>query len=357
VPKITKPAPGTHVLTSGLGAGYVGYYLLGDNAGTVADSTANGLSGTVNGALTWGASPDATVISGTCLGGFAGGNTTTTYVDLGNSNVLNPTTAFAYEAWVYLPSNPGGSYWVIGRDDNTLGRSYAFGFDVDHTLVLQINGVGILDFAGTPATNQWIHLIATGSASDGHIYGYINAALTQTALWVAPAASTAPTCIGRRSYAGNQNGLIGTVGIASIANVLRSQSDVTSLFTNPGIVFPSGTSITTLRLIRGKQVNRNRYRRFTNTFTPIYFDMVSSSDHITPVTGLVSGSTLTVTLIKQGAATATAPAGTVSEVTSGGGTYQIAGAGLATDLNTQGPLTLYAIGTGCDPCKIEYTVI
>jgi hypothetical protein len=55
--KFTKPAPGTKVGSTGLAASIVAYYLLGDNAGTVVDSsTVGGNPGTVNSGLTWGAS-------------------------------------------------------------------------------------------------------------------------------------------------------------------------------------------------------------------------------------------------------------------------------------------------------------
>ena len=78
---------------------------------------------------------------------------------------------------------------------------------------------------------------------------------------------------------------------------------------------------------------------------PLFFFLTSSSDHITGVTGLGSGPS--VTLSKNGAAFA-APAGAISEI--GSGWYQVAGN--ATDTNTLGELLLHATGTGADPCDL-----
>jgi hypothetical protein len=240
-----KPAPGTKVGTTGTAASIVAYYLLNDNAGTVADSSIiGGNPGTVNGGLTWGASPDATVISGECLNGFAGvPSATTAFVDLGASSVLNPTAAAAYEIWFYptfIPSDVVG--WMLGRDDGT-NRSYALGFVVGGDIFGQINGVNQINFAGSGSNvvtaNKWNHMIVTGSAVDGHWHGYINGGLIGTASWLAPNAVTTHAFIGRRLNSGDQSAFNGTIGLVSIRNALLSAGDVATLFSNPGIVFPA----------------------------------------------------------------------------------------------------------------------
>jgi len=76
--------------------------------------------------------------------------------------------------------------------------------------------------------------------------------------------------------------------------------------------------------------------------------MVSSTDHITPVTGL----TPVVTISKNGA-TFASPAGAVTEV--GSGWYKVAGN--ATDTGTTGPLVLHATGAGSDPCDDRFEVV
>lgn len=81
-------------------------------------------------------------------------------------------------------------------------------------------------------------------------------------------------------------------------------------------------------------------RQQSTTTYPIYFLLVSSTDHITAVTGI----TPTVTLSKNGGTFASA-AGTVSEISNG--LYLLAGN--ATDRDTLGDLAIHVTGTGCDP--------
>ena len=91
------------------------------------------------------------------------------------------------------------------------------------------------------------------------------------------------------------------------------------------------------------------FRSQNNTATPLYFLLVSSSDHITGATG----KTPTVTILKSGASSFTTPAGAVTEI--GNGLYQVAAN--ATDANTLGPLMLHATATGCDPRNDEFEVL
>lgn len=81
---------------------------------------------------------------------------------------------------------------------------------------------------------------------------------------------------------------------------------------------------------------------------PLVFLLVSSTDHISPVTG----ATPTVTISKAGGAFA-APAGAVSEI--GDGWYKVAGN--ATDTGTLGPLILHATATGADPTDMLFPVV
>lgn len=90
----------------------------------------------------------------------------------------------------------------------------------------------------------------------------------------------------------------------------------------------------------------------SSTAQPLLFLLISSSDHITGLTG----ATPTVKLGKNGG-TGAAPSGTVSEIDSTNlpGLYKVAGN--ATDTNTLGPLALYATASGADPCNEEYEVV
>lgn len=90
----------------------------------------------------------------------------------------------------------------------------------------------------------------------------------------------------------------------------------------------------------------------SSTAQPLLFLLVSSTDHITGVTGL----TPTVRISKNGG-TGAAPSGAVSEVdaTNMPGWYKVAGN--ATDTATLGPLILHATGTGADPVDERYEVV
>ena len=81
----------------------------------------------------------------------------------------------------------------------------------------------------------------------------------------------------------------------------------------------------------------------SSTQSPLLFLMVSSTDHISAVTGI----TPTVTISKAGG-TFASPSGAVSEIANGW--YKVAGN--ATDTGTLGPLALHATGTGADPTDI-----
>lgn len=89
----------------------------------------------------------------------------------------------------------------------------------------------------------------------------------------------------------------------------------------------------------------------TSTYA-IGFLLVSSTDHVTPVTGL--GGSVTVTISKSYGAFAS-PSATIGEV--GNGWYSLSGSGLATDLGTLGDIVIHAFGTGSDPTDVTYTVV
>lgn len=84
----------------------------------------------------------------------------------------------------------------------------------------------------------------------------------------------------------------------------------------------------------------------------LVFLMVDSTDHITGKTGLVLGTSLTVSLSKNGGAFVSVSSG-VSEI--GNGLYKIAGS--ASNSDTLGSLILHATGTGADPCDVEFEVV
>jgi hypothetical protein len=91
----------------------------------------------------------------------------------------------------------------------------------------------------------------------------------------------------------------------------------------------------------------------TTTQAIVFGPLVSSTDHLTPVSNI----TPTVTISKAGG-TFNAPIGAVSEVGgagNGNGWYKIAGNAL--DNGTAGPLIVHATGTGADPFDDMFAVV
>jgi hypothetical protein len=86
----------------------------------------------------------------------------------------------------------------------------------------------------------------------------------------------------------------------------------------------------------------------STTSYPLLFLMISSTDHVSPATGL----TPTVVLSKSGGAFAS-PSGAVTEIANGW--YKVAGN--ATDTNTLGPLVLHASSAGADDSDIVYNIV
>lgn len=84
------------------------------------------------------------------------------------------------------------------------------------------------------------------------------------------------------------------------------------------------------------------------TTQALLFLLVSSTDHVTPKTGV----TPTVTISKNGG-TYASPLGTVSEI--GNGLYKVAGN--AIDSGTLGPLALHATAAGADPVDVVFLVV
>lgn len=144
------------------------------------------------------------------------------YVNFGNSSLLNPTGPCTFAASLYATANSDSNgVFVIGRDDATLGRSYAMGSLFDY-FALQVNGTNVIVHggAGSPpaiSLNTWYRLVCVG---DGTYWTmYIDGAQVTQVAWLAPAATTGPTYIGGRSYSGYNGiwpGLVGNVSISDI---------------------------------------------------------------------------------------------------------------------------------------------
>jgi|SRR5579859_3352274 len=237
---VAKPPAGWPIDPAAVTAyGFVALWALLEGTGTtIADSVGTN-TGTMNGALSW---------SGTDVIGFAGGSTTTTYIDCGNASVINPLSEVTYGGWFY-PTLVSPAGWWLARDDNSLGRSYACSIPGSNGPGMQIQGSNI--FTGgtqTITTNAWNLLALSGSTSGGWI-SYVNGVQSGTATWSAPATATGATCIGRRTYASNQNGFFGRCRMAWICNKVMTPTQHAALNTNTWQVFTPSVSIFSRRTL------------------------------------------------------------------------------------------------------------
>lgn len=155
---------------------------------------------------------------------------TNDFVSLGNSSTLNPTTAISLSCWVrYSASLP---IWCMGRDDATLGRSFALGVraNTDRVLSLQINGAQTIASSVAVAQNIWTHLAISGSPGFGY-RAYQDGVQTGSATWTTPANTTGSTTIGARTYAGFQGYWTGQIDDAAIWSRALTPTEIRQLYT------------------------------------------------------------------------------------------------------------------------------
>ena len=152
------------------------------------------------------------------------------YIDLGNSDDLNPTTAMTVSIWVF-PNSTNSYQWVLGRDDDTNGRAYAFGIyynGSNYVANFQINGNPTFRGNLTLDLNSWNHIVYTGSASDKWRV-YINGEYDGSAAWESPNSVTANTWVGARTYTGAENYFGGKIDDLRIYNRILNQDEVSIL--------------------------------------------------------------------------------------------------------------------------------
>jgi hypothetical protein len=161
----------------------------------------------------------------------------TGFINVGNSSSLNPTTGISISAWINTDYPDLLDNWFFARDDDTLGRSYAFGINGSGQIEVQINGLSTITTTTTLPSNIH-HVVLTGNSTNGYIV-YLDSVSVGTASWVAPGVTTGDTTIGERTYSGFQglfDGFIDEVGFWSRA---LTQSEVTALYNNGvGLTYP-----------------------------------------------------------------------------------------------------------------------
>ena len=161
------------------------------------------------------------------------------YIDCGNDSSLNPTGDFTLACWFRVHTRTA-EHFFIGRDDASLGRSYAFGIRSDGFLQLQING-GLTahsglgtDFDDAGNKNRWFHGVAVREAGVGTTL-YLNRAVEVTGSDATPNVTTGPTTIGKRTFSSSQMEFDGNLADVRIYSRALSASEVTDLYNGDAV--------------------------------------------------------------------------------------------------------------------------
>lgn len=218
----------------------ISYYRLDETSGTVLDAHGSN-DGTNNGAT-----PNQTSLASGNVGtAYDFESSESDYIDMGDFTIS--TDKLSLSAWIKLET-ASINHWIIGKDDNTLGREFAFGISNTNHLTTQIAGVGSSSQgSATLTTGTWYHIavVFNSTTNNGEYFldGVSDGTFTSTGNL---SNTTATFNIGRRSFSGaeeNTDGLIDEVGVW---NEVKTASDFLEL-TNSGnglaYPFTTGTGV------------------------------------------------------------------------------------------------------------------
>ena len=149
----------------------------------------------------------------------------------GNSSILNPRDAVSMAVWMRADATASTYQWVIARDDNSLGRSFAFGprYAADSKLWLQINGGSTLVGNTAVSKGVWHFICATGSAASGWRV-YLDSKLDGSTSFVLPNATTGETTVGGRTYSGSELVFKGLISDAMLYSRVLTQIEIAKLY-------------------------------------------------------------------------------------------------------------------------------
>lgn len=231
-----KPLYGSRIdRRSSLWQGMRGFYPLTEGGGGTAFDATGANPGTLHGSLTW--SPS---LVGPSLAAFTGGDATTTYVDCGNSPSLNPLsmTLVSCVFPLTIPANSSSAGFVVGRDSDTAGRSFAFGMTTTNELHFEINGTVVFSAASPLVPLSRWSVIGVSHTNGVGAQGYLAGAQIVSSTYATPiASSTGSTTIGRRNYVGYQDGFLGSLGWAAIWNRALTPGEHAAIGASPTAIF------------------------------------------------------------------------------------------------------------------------
>jgi hypothetical protein len=211
-------------------AGPVAAYSFNQGSGTTAaDSSGNGLTGTLAGA-TWttaGHHGDALSFNGT-----------TSYVDLGNPTLLNSTGSMTWAAWVYATGNPPDDGQIISKANGSSGWQLKTSPDTgSETFGVMVSGstTSAQRYSKTVrALNQWYHVAGVYNATtltlDIYVNGVLDDGLLRGTILSSQAIPNLNVNVGRRSGGFYFKGVIDDV---RIYNRALSQTEIQTIMNTP----------------------------------------------------------------------------------------------------------------------------
>lgn len=137
---------------------------------------------------------------------------TNDFLTLGTAKIIGEAAGDEFTIFYVLKIPSAGAGWVIARDDNALGRDFAFGKSGTQAPLLTIAGnVGL---AGNSTSDNYEYHTIDGTAGGTH-QTYVNGIAAQNgAVGASGVTATGPTTIGARSYSGAEG--YSTMDLAAI---------------------------------------------------------------------------------------------------------------------------------------------
>ena len=205
-------------------------------------STAFDSVGSVNGTLVGNASFTAGGIFGNALN-----SGTTGFADMGNNFAFGGNTSFSLVAWVKMTAADANGYIPVGRHQSTVNAGYFLGVNNTGSGSGEVAGGGIFyqAFPNPVSTNlvvndgNWHQLVGVHDFAANQTKLYVDNVLRDTKTFTSFTASNANFAVAAiLNSAGNQmfHDYTGLVDEVSVWNFPLTASDVTYLFTNPGVV-------------------------------------------------------------------------------------------------------------------------
>jgi Concanavalin A-like lectin/glucanases superfamily len=208
-------------------------YHMDDTGGNIVDSSGNGLTGTVNGGVTYGAS--GKVGNAISFDGNSG------YIDAGN--VLNFDSSFTISLWAYF-NNTSGYRELVAKSGNAADWDFQTESGVFKFYIVTTNGGYSVSSVTVAQTGKWYHTAVVWDKANSLLKLYVNGVLEGSASVGGDRITNSnDLCIGQSCVWGGRY-LNGSLDEISVWTRALSDSDVSSIYNNQlGGVTVSGNLI------------------------------------------------------------------------------------------------------------------